>query len=95
MKCKIDLHTTSMAVGSAIAVLLGHDDFRSITWFAHGFNEAGQRIRLTKKMFGKKFDGAIEINIGKPNYREREFLKLCKKANTSPRDYWVNRKIKK
>jgi hypothetical protein len=41
-------------------------------------------IRAVRKLFGKKITrGNIEIvlTIGKPNYTEREFIKLCKKAN--------------
>jgi hypothetical protein len=41
-------------------------------------------IRATRKLFGKKITkGNIEmiITIGKPNYAEREFIKLCQEAN--------------
>lgn len=41
-------------------------------------------IRAVRKTYGKKIvKGNIEIalTIGKPNYAEREFIKLCQKAN--------------
>lgn len=42
-----------------------------------------QIIRAVRKTYGGKFGrGNIEVTltIGKPNYVEREFIKLCKKA---------------
>jgi len=41
-------------------------------------------IRAVRKTFGKKIvKGNIEIHltIGKPNYAEREFIKLCQKSD--------------
>jgi hypothetical protein len=40
-------------------------------------------IRAVRRRYNKKIrEGNIEImlTVGKPNYREREFIKLCKKA---------------
>lgn len=40
-------------------------------------------VRATRKTYGKKIrHGNIEIHltIGRPNYAEREFIKLCQKA---------------
>lgn len=42
-------------------------------------------VRATLKRFGKKIiknhNFEIILTIGRPNYIEREFIKLCKKAN--------------
>jgi hypothetical protein len=42
-----------------------------------------QIIRATKRLYGKKLIRdrvEIMLTIGKPNYVEREFVKMCKKA---------------
>lgn len=49
------------------------------------------RTRAVRKFFGrgdrtKATD--IVLTIGPPNYREREFLKLCKKAACRPKRLW-------
>lgn len=43
-------------------------------------------IRVVRTRYGKKFSpGNIQltITVGKPNYLERDFIKLCKKSNES------------
>lgn len=65
-------------------------DAYSVTLFCAPLENVGQRIRVTKK--GK--DSCI-LTFGRPNYREREFLKLCKKAKAKPRRVWFNYKKKK
>jgi hypothetical protein len=44
-----------------------------------------ERVRATYKRssLGKQID--LVVTIGKPNAKEREFLKLCKKAKTKPK----------
>ena len=41
-------------------------------------------IRAVRKRYGKKISNKsnveITLTIGRPNYAEREFIKLCKKA---------------
>jgi hypothetical protein len=46
------------------------------------------RVRITKKMYGKKWEGEFCVAVGKPNYREREYLKKCAKQNRDPVLYW-------
>lgn len=38
------------------------------------------RIRFNKKILNDR-NIAIRLTIGRPNYLDREFIKLCKKAN--------------
>ena len=49
-----------------------------------------QRVRVTR--VGKD---SLRITFGRPNYREREFLKLCKKAKTGPKKFWLQMMPKK
>lgn len=53
---------------------------RSVTVFCSPLSAVKERIRITRH--GKN---SLIITYGRPNYREREFLKLCKKAKTNPR----------
>lgn len=46
-------------------------------------NDFKQRVRATKK-FGGRVQNLV-ITIGPPNYRERRWLKFCKKHNVKPR----------
>lgn len=47
-----------------------------------------QRIRVTKKKTSTKKSTDLVVTISRPNYLEREFLKLCRKAKTKPRRFW-------
>lgn len=49
------------------------------------------RVRATRKFFGRdaRFRMTdIVLTIGPPNYAEREYLRLCKKAKAKPRRFW-------
>ena len=60
--------------------IMDDPELRSVTVFCDPLLDVKQRIRMTRR--GK--DSFI-VTYGKPNYGEREFLKLCKKAKTKPR----------
>jgi hypothetical protein len=81
---------TFTKVSRGVELALYNVDYLAVTLFGL---PGGERVRVTKRVYGKnkKFDGDMVISIGKPNYREREFLRLCKKAKTQPREYWVSK----
>ena len=78
------------AINTAIIALICDYDYLSVTVFGL---PKGDRVKATKKVFGKnrKFEGEIMLTIGKPNYRERKFLAQCKKCGTQPKQYWVSK----
>lgn len=50
------------------------------------------RIRVSAKRFKRSSRHAIQdivVTIGRPNYLEREFLKLCRKEKTKPKRVWL------
>ena len=54
-----------------------------IAWRATLYESEKDVITATRRRFGGKFGtGNVDIvmKIGRPNYAEREFIKLCKKA---------------
>jgi len=63
--------------------ILSDPEMRSVSVFCSPLADVKQRIRMTRR--GKD---SLIITMGRPNYREREFLKLCKKAKTKPRKVW-------
>lgn len=68
---------------SGLECILGDQTMRSVTVFCGNLGDVKQRILMTRR--GKN---SLVITMGKPNYKEREFLKLCKKAKTKPRKVW-------
>jgi hypothetical protein len=75
-------------------VILGH---KIAVVFANPLGKVRQRVRVIQKTYGKSRPKPISasmkqaeliVSIGPPNYAEREFLKLCKKAKTKPRKLW-------
>lgn len=63
-----------------IEAVLRDPTIKTATVFCSPLVDVKNRIRVTRK--GKD---QLIITYGRPNYREREFLKLCKKAKTQPR----------
>ena len=55
---------------------------RTVTVFCPPLSNVKQRIRVTRRAKNE-----LLVTYGKPNYSEREFLKLCKKAKTNPRKF--------
>lgn len=63
--------------------ILSDTNMRSVSVFCSPLDDVKQRIRITRR--GKD---SLILTMGRPNYREREFLKHCKKAKTKPRKTW-------
>lgn len=72
-------------------------DAHSVTVFCAPKNPKTERIRVTRKTLERsgKQDNTLVITFGKPNYKEREFLRLCKKAKTHPKKTWLQFRKKK
>lgn len=49
-----------------------------------------ERVRATRKT-----DDQILITTGRLNYEERQFIRLCKKAKTNPKKFWLRNPRKK
>lgn len=64
----------------AMEMILRDDSMRVVTLFCKPLSDVTQRIRVTRRTKNE-----LVVTYGKPNYAEREFLKLCKKAKTLPR----------
>lgn len=64
----------------AMELIIRDDNIRVVTIFCDPLLNVTQRIRITRRTKNE-----LVVTYGKPNYAEREFLKLCKKANTLPR----------
>lgn len=65
---------------TGLECILTDQEVYSVTVFCGNLSDVKQRIRMTRR--GKD---ELIITMGRPNYAEREFLKLCKKAKTRPR----------
>lgn len=83
MKTKIALKDFT----DAIETILRDDKLKTVTLFCSPLNDVKLRVRVSRK---NKSDNELLITYGKPNYSEREFLKLCKKAKTNPRRVWLH-----
>lgn len=63
--------------------ILRDPEMHSVTvWCGKLSWDMKERIRITRR--GKN---ELIITMGRPNYAEREMLKLCKKARTNPRKF--------
>lgn len=65
----------------ALCILEGR---KTATFF---FKDLKHKVRVTRRGKSKMSIDMVVI-IGKPNYIERQFLKLCSKAKTRPRNPW-------
>jgi hypothetical protein len=86
-KSKFGSRQISQNVSLAVQELLNHENRKSVTVFMPRNNEAKFRVRAARVSEVDKRVGYEEfrVTIGRPNYEEREFLKLCRKAKTQPR----------
>jgi hypothetical protein len=85
-----------------IETLLRCPDLKTVTVFCPPLKAVTHRVRVTRineriirrhdPLHGYLHDGTIVINFGRPNYAEREFLALCKKAKCSPKRMWLKHK---
>ena len=72
---------TRQDFATGIDCMMGDGTVRSVTVFCGDLNkEIKQRIRMTR--IDKN---SFRVTYGKPNWGEREWLKLCKKAKCKPR----------
>ncbi len=63
-------------------------EVHSVVSFIPRSNTAKLRVKVTR--IGNEDD--FRVNIGRPNYKEKEYLKLCKKAKSNPKYYWIVRR---
>ena len=77
-------------IRDAFAVLLKDENLHTVTAFCSPLSNVKERVRITR---AKKRMG-FHLEIGKPNYAEREFLKLCKKAKRNPKRFWLKPFVK-
>jgi hypothetical protein len=64
-------------------VLNGH---RSAVSFTPDLKDRVKATEVKAKHRTRSID--IRLTLGPPNYKERQFLKLCKKAKTKPKPVW-------
>lgn len=67
-------------------LILERPDLHTVTVFCSPLGAVKERVRVTR---ARKRMG-YHVEIGKPNYAERQFLKLCKKAKTNPRRFYFH-----
>ena len=70
--------TTIYAISIGFNALIKDKSLHTVTMF-HALPK--ERVRISRAKNGNGF----HVTIGKPNFRERQWLKLCKKAGASPR----------
>jgi hypothetical protein len=70
------------AISQVVETLLRADAWRATKYISDKLI-----VRATRKLYGRKINknGKVKIllTIGRPAYREREFIKSCKKAGES------------
>lgn len=71
-----------------IETIMRDPTMRVCTLFCAPLNNVKQRIRITRPKWSVGISNSLIVTYGKPNYEEREFLKLCKKAKTNPKRFW-------
>ena len=81
---------TAENIVRALSIILQNPQYLSVTvWGMPKDN-----VRVTKRVYGKrqKWEGEMVVKIGKPNYREREFLLACKKNAYKSNYYYVGKR---
>lgn len=63
----------------------------TVVAFCSPLSKVKSRIRVTRAKNGNGY----HVDINRPNYLERKFLKLCKKAKTNPKRFWFRPFAKK
>jgi hypothetical protein len=74
---------TTKLLADAFFLILSDKRLRTVTAFFPPLSDVKERVRVTSSK-GHGF----HVEIGRPNYREREYLKLCKGAGSRPRQFW-------
>lgn len=70
-------------IRNALYFLFKQKKLHTVTAFLGSLGNVKSRVRVTRVAK----HGSFTVVIGKPNYEEREFLKLCRKAKSRPRRY--------
>jgi len=73
-------------ISDAVRILMDQPQIHTVTVFCSPLSDVKERVRVTR--IGKR-NLDFRVKIGKPNYAEREFLKLCKEAKTAPKKFWL------
>ena len=68
----------------SLKLILVDEGIHSITGFFPPLSDVKRRVRITRLKNGRN---SFRMDIGRPNYAERRFLKLCKKAKTKPKRF--------
>lgn len=78
------------AFTDAIETLLRDPAKRTVTVFIPAKVDCKHRVRVSRRHKYHKNRSGYELLVtyGEPNYAEREWLKLCKKAKCNPRRIW-------
>lgn len=78
------------AFTNAIEMLLRDPTKRTVTVFIPPKTTCRDRVRVTwvHKPRAKAKEQTFVVTFGRPNYAEREWLALCKKAKCNPRRIW-------
>jgi hypothetical protein len=80
---------------SALRLTMVRDEIKSTTAFLELSPNCGRVVRVTRvRNQGNNFDKFI-LSVCEPNYRERDFLRLCRDAKTNPRRLWFRMMPKK
>ena len=74
-------------VGTSVHMLECEDNLETVTVFIPRRNTAKRRIRVSRIGRANKTSSDYRVTIGRPNYADREYLKLCKRAKTHPKQY--------
>ena len=72
-------------INESLKLILANETIHSITGFFSPLSDVKRRVRITRLKNGN----GLHLDIGRPNYAERRFLKLCKKAKTKPKRFWL------
>lgn len=78
-------------ISLAVETLLRDGEIKSVVVFVGNLSDVKFRVKATRKVYksGGTDKNTFILTLGKLNYGEREFIKLCKKANTKPRRVWI------
>lgn len=70
-----------------LEIILRNPKLKTVTVFCSPLSNVKQRVKITRK--GLASWNELIINFGKPNSREWEFLKQCKKAKCNSTRLWI------
>lgn len=67
---------------------ISNEKIKSITVFLGDLSNVKQRVKITRF---KNAKNDFRLTIGKSNYAEREYLKICRRAKSNPRRTWISK----